>query len=412
MPRIIERLSPAKIARTKVPAGRQHMMLADGGNLWLRITATGARYWVFRYRGQDGRSHEMGIGSLATLTISEARARARQHRQELLDRVDPLAARAAVRADRQAKEARRITFEACAALVIAAKESGWHDHRSTRQWTQSLRDYAFPAIGNLPVDQIDVGHVTKILTPIWNAKRETASRLRGRIESILDFAGVHGWRSGDNPAKWSGHLEHVLAGGKITVRHLAALPWRDVAAFMTELERQEGIAALALRFLIYTAARTDEVLGARWSEIDAPEATWLIPEGRMKAERAHRVALSQQALATLREAEKVKRGDYVFPGRRGALGQSSLRLVLERMGRRDLTVHGFRSCFRDWAGEVTAYPREVIEAALAHRIGDKTEAAYARGDLFLKRRRLMDDWARFCTQPAVHGEVIELRLHG
>jgi integrase len=277
-------------------------------------------------------------------------------------------------------------------------------HRA--QWRSTLETYAYPVFGDRPVTEIGVGDVMRVLEPIWREKAETASRLRGRIESVLDYATARGWRTGDNPARWRGHLQNLLpARGKIArVNHHAALPWRDMAAFMTELRQQEGVGATALQFAILTAARTGEVIGARWSEIGVTEAVWTVPAERMKAHRLHRVPLTAPALAVLQRMEPGRPVDgdgYVFPGgRRGQpLSNMSLAAVLKRMRRSDLTVHGFRSTFRDWAAEATHYPREVAEAALAHTLRDKVEAAYRRGDLFDKRRRLMDEWASYCGSP-------------
>jgi integrase len=406
MARTVERLSTTRILKAKVPVGKQHVMLADGGNLYLRVTTAGARSWIFKFR-LNGRSQEMGLGGLNTLSIAEARQRARQHRQELLDGINPINARHVRHAEQRVKDSRQISFEECAAKVIQAKRNGWRDPRQAKQWEQSLRDFVFPSIGKLPVDRVEVGHITRILEPIWVEKYVTATRIRGRIEAILDFAAVHGWRSGENPARWKGHLEHVLAGkGKASVKHHAALDWREMAAFMVELERQEGPAALALRFTILTAARAGESLGARWSEIDWQEGTWTVADARMKAEQWHRVPLSKSALAVLREAEKGRTGDYIFPGRHGRMAHSCMRVLLRQMERRDVVIHGFRAVFKTWCSE-TGKPTDITEAALAHSQG-KLNDAYQRGELLERRRRLMEQWARYCTQPAAGGEVVKL----
>jgi integrase len=420
MPRTVERLSPAKIAKAKIPAGKNHAMLADGGNLWLRIGPTGAKSWVFRFR-LNGHSQEMGLGSLNTLSIVEARARARQHRQELLDKVNPLTARTARHAEQLAKEVRSLSFEECARKVIATKLHAWSDPKHPRQWAQSLEDYAFPVIGKLPVDRVETGHITRILEPIWNAKRVTASRLRGRIEAVLDYATVHGWRSGENPARWKGHLQHALAGNgkKAEVEHHAALPWREMHPFVTELERQEGMAALALRFAILTAGRAGEILGAQWSEIDVQTATWTVPggrTGRMKEGLAHRVPLSEAALRVLREAARQAPpgARFVFPGARGGmLAPTCMRRLLKSLGRGDLTVHGFRSAFRDWASDTKQHDA-AVERALAHKVPGAVRGAYERTDLFELRVPLMAAWARHCcTRPAAEGEkVVEMRRNG
>jgi integrase len=309
-----------------------------------------------------------------------------------------------------------MTFRQCAAAYIKAQEVGWRNSKHAAQWTATLTTYAYPIIGDLSVQTIDTGLVMQAIEPIWTTKPETASRVRGRIESILDWATVSEYRTGDNPARWRGHLEHKLSApskAKRAVRqsngrgeHHAALPYTVVAAFLVELRRQEGVAARALEFAILTACRTGEVIGARWDEID--NRLWTIPGDRMKAGKEHRVPLSDAALAILEAMKEQRTGDYVFPG--GAAGRPlsnmALLMTLRRMKRDDLTAHGFRSTFSDWCAERTAYPAEVREMALAHAVGDKVEAAYRRGDLFEKRRKVMDDWAKFCAQPATVGDNV------
>ena len=301
---------------------------------------------------------------------------------------------------------------------IAAHEASWRNAKHRQQWRNTLDTYADPILGKLPVAQVEVGDVMRVLEPLWREKTETASRLRGRIESVLDYATARGWRSGENPARWRGHLDNLLpARSKVAkVEHHAALPWREIGAFMAALAEEEGVSALALRFAILTAARTGEVIGARWSEIDMQAAVWTVPADRMKAAREHRVPLSDAALDVLREVAKLRTepeaDGFVFPGGKAGkpLSSMALLMLLRRMERGDLTAHGFRSTFRDWCAEATNYPREVAEAALAHTLRDKTEAAYQRGDLMEKRRRLMAEWATFCARPAPAGEVVPLRL--
>lgn len=292
-----------------------------------------------------------------------------------------------------------MTFDACAAAYIGAHETGWRNAKHRDQWRNTLSTYANPVFGSRPVQAIDVGLVMKALEPIWQTKPETASRLRGRIEAVLDWATVRGYRQGDNPARWRGHLDKLLpARNKIrSVEHHAALPYDETAEFLAMLRSQEGIGARALEFLILTAARTGEVIGAQRDEIDLDEKVWIVPAARMKAGREHRVPLSPAAVAVLERMKESCEGDFVFPGgrRNKPLSNMALLAVLRRMGRGDLTAHGFRSTFRDWAAERTNFPREVAEAALAHTVGDKVEAAYRRGDLFDKRRQLMEAWARF-----------------
>jgi integrase len=307
-----------------------------------------------------------------------------------------------------------VSFKDATAKYVAANKAGWRNAKHAAQWDATLLLYAYPTIGALPVSAIDTGHVTKVLDRIWSEKPETASRVRGRIEAVLDYAKVHGWRAGENPARWKGHLENVLPKrSKVrAVVHHAALPWREIGAFMATLDTQEGVAALALRFAILTTARTGEVIGARWSEIDPQHAVWRVPGERMKAAREHRVPLADAASAVLREAAKLRQIDedtFVFPGRKTdqPLSNMAMLVLLRRMGRGDLTTHGFRSTFRDWAAE-TGKPADIAEAALAHTLGSKTQTAYQRGDLLDRRRALMEQWAAWCARSA-DGEVIELR---
>lgn len=415
--RTIEKLSPAKVRAAKRPG-----LYGDGAGLWLHVGPTQTedgkakspgKSWVFRYM-IDGRARTMGLGPLHTIGLANARERARAARHLLVDGTDPLEARHAARNARRLEAAKAITFKSCSEKYIAANRAGWRNAKHAAQWEATLNTYAYPTIGNLPVAAVDTGHVTKILEPIWTTKPETAARVRGRIEAILDFATTHGWRAGENPARWRGHIENVLPKrSKVAaVEHHAALPWQEIGAFMSELAGQDGVAALALRFAILAAGRTGEVIGARWDEIDLGTKLWIVPAERMKARREHRVPLSEGALAVLREAEKLRIGDapFVFPGSKkdAALSNMSMLALLRRMARDDLTVHGFRSTFRDWAAE-TGRPADIAEAALAHTLGDKTQAAYQRGDLLERRRRLMVDWAAFCATPLEPGAVIPLR---
>jgi integrase len=294
-----------------------------------------------------------------------------------------------------------MTFEVAAYAYIAAHRKTWRSHQHAAQWPSSLRRYVFPTLGALPVSAIDTALVVRALTPAWEKVPETASRLRGRIESILDWATVSGFRQGDNPARWSGHLEHLLAAPrKRRVEHLAALPWREVPEFMARLREIDTTAAHAFEFLILTAARTGEVRNLTWDSVRLAEAIWVVPAHKMKAGKEHRVPLSARCIKILREREAVRTDDpHVFPGRDGKLGESAFQHLLKRLGRRDITAHGFRSSFRDWAGESTGFPREVAEHALAHVVGDASERSYARGDMFTKRRKLMEAWASFCARP-------------
>jgi integrase len=383
-------------------------MYADGGGLYLRVTPDGAKNWVLRYM-LNRKPHWMGLGPLDLYGLADARAKALDARRKRHEGIDPIEARRAERARQRLEAAKAITFKECAESYINAHRAGWRNEKHKYQWPATLDAYAYPFIGTLPVQAIDTGLVLKVLEPIWTVKPETASRVRQRIESILDFAKVRCYRDGENPARWRGHLDKLLpALSKVRdVQHLAALPYAELPAFMVSVRAREAIAARALEFLILTAARTGEVIGARWNEIYLLDKTWTVPPARMKARREHRVPLSQRALAILDEMQAARHGDdgnaFVFPGPKAGkpLSNMAFLMLLRRMKRDDLTAHGFRSTFRTWAAERTNFPREVIEAALAHTIGNKVEAAYQRGDLFEKRGRLMEAWAHFCaTAPA------------
>jgi integrase len=353
----------------------------------------------------------MGLGAVEDVTLAEAREAAEEARKLLRQGSDPIEARRAGRVARAAANA--LTFREVAERYIAAHEASWRNPKHRQQWRNTLESYALPVLGDLAVSLVDVGHVMRVLEPMWREKTETASRLRGRIEAVLDYAKARDWRAGENPARWRGHLDHLLpARSKLQrVEHHAALPWRQMSAFMADLRRQDGIAARALAFAILTAARTGEVIGARWEEFDGD--VWTVPAERMKAGREHRVPLSPAALAVVTAMEPTRglAGSFVFPGGKKdkPLSSMALLMLLRRIGRSDLTAHGFRSTFREWAAEATGYPREVVETALAHINKDKVEAAYQRGDLFEKRARLMSDWAEFCDRPAVPAEVAALR---
>jgi integrase len=386
-------LTVTKVARLREP-GRY----GDGNGLYLQVLSPTNRSWIFRYE-RSGRERLMGLGPLHTITLDEAREAARQARKLLLEGTDPLEARKAQHAARALEEAKSLTFEAAAKQYFDLHESKWRNAKHRQQFLNTLRDYAFPKIGRLAVADIDTGQVLRVIEPIWHEKTETADRTRARIEAVLEWATVRGYRVGENPAKWKGHLQAALpARSQIKkVKHHAALPWVQLPAFMIELRQKEGVAARALEFAILTAARTGEVIGATWPEIDLPGKLWTIPAARMKAKRPHRVPLSDQVVSLLQDLPR--EADFLFPGgRKGApISNMAMAILLKRMERDDITVHGFRSTFRDWTAERTSYPQHVAEMALAHVIGDKVEAAYRRGDLLDQRRRLMRDWAAFCS---------------
>lgn len=421
MPRKAAGLTAAKVRIAK--PGRY----GDGDGLYLLVRTEEQRFWVFRYKPKGGKLREMGLGRAGAgrncVSLAEARDKASLLFAQVRAGLDPLAEResseAAAKAAKQDALVKATTFRETAALYIAAHASSWRSPKHAGQWAATIETYANPVFGDIPVSEISTAHVLAAVEPIWTTITETASRLRGRIETVLDFAKAREWRTGENPAVWKGHLSLTLpARSKVAkVKHHAALPWREIGEFMRTLALHKGIGALALRFAILTAARSGEVRGTVWQEIDLNAATWTIPAERMKADREHRVPLSEPALAILSEMVAMRTSAdpsaLVFPGQSEGrpLSDMSLTAVLRRMGRGDLTAHGFRSTFKDWASETTAYPAELSEMALAHTIGSKVEAAYRRGDLFEKRRKLMAEWAAYCGRPAepVGGNVLALR---
>jgi integrase len=400
-------LKVTAIARAKAPG-----YYSDGGGLFLQISRYGTASWVFRYR-VTGRLREMGLGSLDTIGLADARERARKAREQRLDGLDPIEVRKSSRLAARLDVAKADTFKDCAKRYIAAYQPGWRNSKHAAQWGATLESYVYPVFGDLSVQAVDVGLVLKAIEPIWTTKPETASRVRGRIESILDWATAREYRKGENPARWRGHLENLLpARAKVRrVEHHAALPYPEIGAFMAELQQQEGIASRALEFAILTAARTGEVIGARWDEINIAARLWTIPAERMKGAREHRVPLSNAALTIVERISESRQGDFVFPGGNAGrpLSNMAFLMLLRRMGRSDLTAHGFRSSFRDWAAERTNFPAEVAEMALAHVVSGKVEAAYRRGDLFQKRRQLAEAWAKFCAAALSAGNIVPLR---
>lgn len=407
MARLIDKLTPLGVSKATKPG-----YYGDGGGLWLQVSPSGSKSWIFRFT-LSKKQREMGLGAVHTVTLPEARAKAKECRLILLDGKDPLETRKASKLAEALERAKMMTFDQCAEAYIAAHRSGWKNPKHAKQWKNTLETYASPIIGKMPVALVDTALVVKVLSQqgkdklsLWESKTETATRLRGRIESILDWATVSKYRQGDNPARWRGHLDNLLADpsrSKRTVHH-PALPWQEVGAFMAALRKQEGIAAKAVDLAILTACRSGEVRLATWAEFDLDAALWVIPAERMKARREHRVPLSAAALALLESMPRM--GNLVFPGAKPGkpLSDMSLTAVLRRMKCGGITVHGFRSTFRDWCAESVAnsFPREVCEHALAHSLPDKVEAAYRRGDLIEKRTMLMQAWADFCgTVPTV-----------
>jgi integrase len=404
MARRTNRLTALEVAKLDKPG-----YYCDGDGLYLQVSKSGSKSWIMRYT-LACKPCEMGLGSLNAFTLAEARARAKTQRQLLTDGINPLETKRQELLARRLAEASVITFDKAASAFIEANRSAWRNAKLGDQWRNSLSTYASPVIGDLPVSKIETSHVLRVLSPIWSTKTETATRVRGRIEKILDWAKVQGYRSRDNPAAWRGHLSEALPKPSKVAKeeHHAALPWSEIGAFMVALRAMDGAGARAMEVIILTATRTSEVLNARWSEFDLEAGLWTIPKERMKSFREHRVPLSESATRILRGLPQ--NGEYVFPGSKGGvLSNMTCLATLKRMGRSDLTVHGFRSTFRDWVSETTAYPRDVAEMALAHTIEDKSEAAYRRGDLIEKRRALMADWAAHCSLVRVAGDVVPIR---
>jgi integrase len=400
--RTLNRLSTLKISRV-----REKGLIADGGGLYLRIADGGTKSWIFRY-GEGGKLRDMGLGPVHTISLAEARALATECRKLRLQGIDPIVQRHAQRATQRAAEAKTMTFVECAERYMASHEGAWRNATHRAQWVGTLRAYVYPVIGAHAVAAIGTAAVMKVLEPIWMTRTETASRVRGRIEAVLDWARARGYRDGDNPARWRGHLDHLLpARAKVQkTKHHAALPYTEAGAFMAKLRDDDSIPARALEFVALTAARLGEVLGATWNEIDFANRVWTVPASRMKMGKEHRVPLSSAAIAVLKTMQAIRYGELVFPGTndRPITRLAVLRVVKRLAG--DVTTHGLRSTFRDWAAERTAFPRELAEMALAHSVGSAVEAAYRRTDLFEKRRKLMQAWADYCVKPAARGEVV------
>ena len=403
MPRQLAKLSPRQVETVKEP-GRH----GDGGGLYLVVDKSGAKRWVFLYRWKrrgevgPGRLREMGLGSFHAVGLKRAREKATDARALLSDGLDPISAK-------RAKDTVP-SFGDMADEVLATKSEEFRSDKSEARVRRALQDYA-AKLRPISVDAVDTAAVLDVLKPIWNEKPETARNVRGYIEGVLNAAKAKGYRSGENPAAWRGHLDHLLPKRpKLSRGHFASLPYTDVPDFVAELHERKGAAALALEFMILTAARTSEVLEAQWSEIDLEGKVWTVPATRIKAGREHRVPLSSRAVEILQEAVKLRVGEYVFPSgdEDKPLSGEAWRRLLKRMGRTGFTLHGFRSSFRDWAGDETGFPREVAEAALAHIVGDEAERAYRRSDALEKRRKLMDAWDRYVAKPP-GGNVTELR---
>jgi integrase len=405
--RQLNRLSARTVA-TKTVSG----LYCDGGGLYLQVTPSGNKSWIFRYRSPlTQKLRDMGLGPIHSVGLSMARERAAAQRSAILNGRDPIDVREGESRKRALEAAKAVTFSQCAASYIESHRAGWRNEKHGDQWENTIKTYCAPVIGPLPVQDVDTGLVLKILEPIWSSKPETASRLRGRIENVLDWATARGYRSGENPARWKGNLKQLLPtlAKKDRVEHHKAMPFPEVGDFVQNLRGMSGVAARCLEFTILTAARTSEATQAKAEEFDLTNATWTIPGARMKAKKEHRVPLSPRALEIVREMHSPK-GDYLFSGAKLGNPISNM-AMLAMLGRMDVdtTVHGFRSSFRDWAAERTHFPHEVCEMALAHAISNAAEAAYRRGDLFEKRRKLMDTWAEYLNAPNLEGTVIPMR---
>ncbi|MDE2368510.1 MAG: integrase arm-type DNA-binding domain-containing protein [Burkholderiales bacterium] len=407
MPKLAKELGALAVSKLTEP-GLHFVGVVPG--LALQVTATGARSWTLRVV-IAGKRRDMGLGGYPEVTLAAARDKAREARELIRQGVDPIQRQQAAQSALRAAMAEALTFKECATAYMKAHRAGWKNAKHAQQWENTLKQHAFPIIGELLVRDVKLVQVLAVLEPIWTTTNETAVRLRGRIELVLDWAAARGLRDGLNPARWRGHLDKLLPKpSKVNkAEHHAALPIGDVGAFMVRLRAAEGMGARALEFTILTAARSGEARGATWAEIDLEAKLWTVPGERMKAGKEHRVPLSAEALALLKSLPRMAGSELVFPAPRGGmLSDMTLAAVLRRM-EVPAVPHGFRSTFRDWAAERTAYPRDVAEMALAHAIGDKVEAAYRRGDLFEKRRLMMADWAQFLGRPEVKGNVIDMQ---
>lgn len=410
MPKIARELSAIEVSRLKAPG-----LVSVGGvpGLSLQVTTTGARSWILRVMIGSKR-RDMGLGPYPGVTLAQAREKARQAREAIELGTDPILARESAQSLLRADQASAVTFEDAARSFIKVKSVEWSNVKHAAQWTATLETYAFPIIGKLHVRDVQDVHVLRIIEPIWLTKTETATRVRGRIENVLDWATAKKYRRGENPARWRGHLDKLLSAPKKTtpVEHHEAIPVDDAPAFYAELQKREGTGARALAFALLTAARSGEVRGATWAEIDLDKGLWTVPASRMKAKKEHRVPLTESAIRILKALPHLEGSDFVFPAPRGGqLSDMALTAVMRRM-ELQAVPHGLRSTFRDWAGERTNYPRDMAEMALAHTLTDAVEAAYRRGDMLEKRRAMMEAWAKYlATPPAKANNVTTLTRH-
>jgi integrase len=399
-----------RLTDRKVQTAKRPGLYADGGSLYLRVAEGGSKQWVFRYV-TNGRLRDMGMGSVNTLSLAEVREKAREARKLRLEGKDPIDERRAQRAGALAAAAKVKTFKQCAEEFMHDNAAKWSNARHGQQWRNTLETYVYPVLGDLPVATIDTPLVLKVIKPLWQRAPVTASRVRGRIEQVLGWATVHHYRSGDNPARWKGHLQHALPATSQTtdVEHHSALAYTEAPAFFAKLRQDSSVQARCLEFITLTATRSGEATDARWDEIDFDNRVWVIPPERIKMGKEHRIPLSDAAMAVIEAMRDLRQSDYVFPGLRAGrpIGHNVVWKLAKALG---TTVHGLRSTFSDWAAEQTSFPHEVREMALAHAISSAVERAYRRGDLFDKRRQLMAAWASFCGQGAeTGGKVVPIR---
>lgn len=386
-----------RLTVSSVKSMSQRGRYSDGAGLYLYVAPGGSKSWVYRWK-VNGRRRELGLGGFPAVSLAKARERAGDARGQLLEGIDPIATK---------KRSAEPNFAECVDKFLGSMESQWRNDKHKKQWRMTLTEYCKP-MASLPVSKIDTQHILSVLNPIWREKPETASRLRGRIERVLDYASIHGWRSGANPAVWRGHLKSVLpARQRLSRGHHAAINYKELPTLFAKLGGSEGQASRALRFLILTAARTSEVLGATHTEVDGDQKVWMVPADRMKAGKEHRVPLSDVALELTNGSNPSS--NYIFNGsiKDKPLSNMAMSQLLKRLGYPNITVHGMRSAFRDWVGEETQFPREIAEAALAHRVGNAVEQAYRRKDGLEKRRTLMSAWESFLMRKD-NGKVVQL----
>lgn len=390
------KLSALRITKLSKP-GRY----GDGGGLYLQVSKWRTKSFIFRWM-RDGRSRSMGLGSTNTISLADARERARYARRQLLDGSDPVEVRHKARGAERMARARAITFRQCADRYLETHSARWKNAKSIAQWKSTMERFALPVFGAMAVDEVDTAQVLKALRKVWAERPETAQRLRGRIQHVIDWATAHEFRSGENPARWQGHLDKLLPARAVAVKHLAAMPVSEIPSFMAQLRSRDSISARALELTILCATRTGETTGAQWPEMDLKAGSWSVPASRMKMGRAFRIPLSDRATELLKALPHEKGSAFVFPGakEKAPLSNAAMLELLKGM-RPGITVHGFRSSFRDWCAE-QAKPRELAESALAHVVGDQTESAYFRSDLFDRRRELMADWSAYCSSMRVN----------